>query len=167
MVPDSIRPFVVAVQKFHFWMLAALAPLILLPLLFMAKSSISKEIDSQKSKIEGAKGSVEAVFSQNPHPNENWSAKIESRTKDIEKETYAVWQQLWSEQEPLRQWPADRGFEARLALSRQQQISVRLEFFGWFFGHVLHEAAGGFENLWAAAVDSNRYGPGVAVVFGK
>lgn len=109
MVPDSIRPFVVAVQKFHFWMLAALAPLILLPLLFMAKSSISKEIDSQKSKIEGAKGSVEAVFSQNPHPNENWSAKIESRTKDIEKETYAVWQQLWSEQEPLRQWPESLG----------------------------------------------------------
>ena len=109
MVPDAIRPYVVAIQKFHFWMLAALAPLILLPLLFMAKSSISKEIDSQRSKIEGAKGSVEAVFSQNPHPNENWSVEIEARTKNIEKETHAVWEQLWSDQEPLRQWPESLG----------------------------------------------------------
>ncbi len=108
-IPDTIRPYVTILQKFHFWMLAALAPLVLLPLLFMAQAGIAQKIKTQRSKIESSLSSVETIFKNEPHPNEKWSEQIGSRAKEINDETLQVWEQLWKAQEPLRQWPESLG----------------------------------------------------------
>ena len=104
-IPDAIRPYVTTVQKFHFWMLAAIVPLVFLPLLFLAQSGISQKIKTQRSKIEGSLSSIEAIFLNEPHPNEKWSQQIGARAREINDETLQVWEQLWKAKEPLRQWP--------------------------------------------------------------
>lgn len=108
-IPDAIRPYATALQKFHFWILAALAPLVFLPLLFMAQASISSKIKAQKTKIESSLTTVNAILEKKPHPNEKWSEKIDARAKQINDETFQVWEQLWKAQEPLRQWPESLG----------------------------------------------------------
>ncbi len=108
-IPDSIRPYIIAVQKFHFWILAAVAPLVLLPLLFMARSGISAKIQSQRSKVTGAVSSLEAVLNKRPHPNETWSQRLGKRAQEINDETLQAWEQLWEAQKPLRQWPEFLG----------------------------------------------------------
>jgi hypothetical protein len=108
-IPDTIRPYVTILQKFHFWMLAALAPLVLLPLLFVAQAGIAQKIQTQRGKIKSSMDAVTAIFDNKPHPNEKWSEQIGSRAKEINDETLQVWEQLWKAQEPLRQWPESLG----------------------------------------------------------
>ena len=51
-IPDQIRPYLAALAKYHFWILAALVPLVLLPLLFQGTSKIDKEIAGRKQEID-------------------------------------------------------------------------------------------------------------------
>lgn len=104
-IPDSVRPYAVVLQKFHFWILAAIVPLVLLPLLFVAQAGIFGKIDAQRNKIGGTLSSIEAVLGNRPHPNEKWSQKIRARAREINTETLQVWEQAWTAQEPLRRWP--------------------------------------------------------------
>lgn len=108
-IPDAIRPYARAIQKYHFWMLAALAPVVLLPLVLMAQAGITKKIEGQESKIKSSLTAVEAVLRKTPHPNEKWSQHIGARAKEINDETLRVWEQLWKAQEPLRTWPESLG----------------------------------------------------------
>ena len=125
-IPDAIRPYVTTVQKFHFWMLAAIVPLVFLPLLFLAQSGISQKIKTQRSKIEGSLSSIEAIFLNEPHPNEKWSQQIGARAREINDETLQVWEQLWKAQEPLRQWPESLGNDfVRAAASLAPDGSLR------------------------------------------
>jgi hypothetical protein len=128
-IPDTIRPYVTILQKFHFWMLAGLAPLVLLPLLFMAQAGISQKIKTQRSKIESSLSSIEAVLKNAPHPNEKWSEQIATRAREINNETLQVWEQLWKAQEPLRQWPEILGkdfVKAALALEGDSSLKRSL-----------------------------------------
>jgi hypothetical protein len=125
-IPDSVRPYVIGIQKFHFWILAALAPLVLLPLLFMAQAGISQKIESQRSKIKGSLDSVTAILRKTPHPNEKWSEQIGARAREINDETLQVWDQLWKAQEPLRQWPESLGNDfVKAASSLKPDASLR------------------------------------------
>lgn len=111
-LPDAIRPYAIILQKIHFWILAALVPLILLPLLFMAQSSMSARVKAKRTKIEGSIKELEKIVtdpSKKPHPNEKWSAEIEKRSGQINDETLKVWTKLWEDQKPLRQWPTSLG----------------------------------------------------------
>jgi hypothetical protein len=125
-IPDTIRPYVTILQKFHFWMLAALAPLVLLPLLFMAQAGIAQKIKTQRSKIESSLSSIETILENEPHPNEKWSEQIGTRVRTINDETLQVWEQLWKAQEPLRQWPESLGksfVRAASSLKADQSLS--------------------------------------------
>lgn len=108
-IPDSVRPYVIGIQKLHFWILAALVPLVFLPLLFLSKAGVGQKIESQRSKIEGTFDSVTSILGKTPHPNEKWSEKIGARVREINAETLQVWEQFWKAQEPLRQWPESLG----------------------------------------------------------
>ena len=43
-IPDSARPTIDALVKYHFWILAALVPLLLLPALFSANGGLRTTI---------------------------------------------------------------------------------------------------------------------------
>lgn len=125
-IPDSIRPYVIGLRKFHFWILAAIVPLVLLPLLFMAQAGISQKIESQRSKIKSSLDSVSAILKKEPHPNEKWSERINARTREINDETLQVWEQLWKAQEPLRMWPESLGDDfVKAAASLKPDGSLR------------------------------------------
>ena len=50
-LPENVQPVVAAIGKYHFWILAVLVPLLIVPMLVLANSDISKQIDDAQSTI--------------------------------------------------------------------------------------------------------------------
>lgn len=108
-IPDQIRPYVAVLAKYHFWILAALVPLVLLPLLFMGTGKIDKEIAGRKQEIDGRVSSLAGVKGIAPHPNERWAEAVDAQTQKIRAETLAEWKRFWQDQAALREWPKRLG----------------------------------------------------------
>lgn len=108
-IPDNVRPYLDAVLKHHFWILLALAPLAVLPMLFLARGKLATEIDAARSQIESRLSAVRSVTGIQPHPNDAWSSEIDKATRRVKRETLAEWQRFWDSQQPLRVWPAALG----------------------------------------------------------
>ena len=60
-IPDSLRPYVSALVKHHFWILAAVVPLLLLPAVFSANGILQRAIAAQKSSIDGHLSALRSV----------------------------------------------------------------------------------------------------------
>lgn len=108
-LPEQIRPVVAALAKYHFWILALIVPLVLVPLLFMGTGSLDSKITAQKSQIEGRVSALKGVQGIAEHPNEAWSEAVEAQTRKIQEETLAEWRRFWEAQTFLRVWPAKLG----------------------------------------------------------
>ena len=110
-IPDNIKPHVDLVVKYHFWLLAPLVPLVVVPLVFMTNGSLGEQINSARSQIESRLSSLKSVAGIEPHPNEAWSTDIDARTNAVRRETLAEWQRFWNSQQPLRVWPDSLGVD--------------------------------------------------------
>jgi hypothetical protein len=119
-VPEGARPAVKAMLKHHFWILAVLLPLILLPLLFSGSGAIGTQIDSRRQEIDGKLSQVKQVSGVNPHPNEEWSKAIETQALSVSQEIEQEWDRLWESQAALRVWPQDLGADFLRAISRMR-----------------------------------------------
>ena len=65
---DNSRPFVEAFVKYHFWLLAAVVPLVLLPLLFLARGALATKIEGQRRTINGHINAMKSVRGIPQHP---------------------------------------------------------------------------------------------------
>jgi hypothetical protein len=108
-IPDNVRPYLDAVLKHHFWILLTLVPLIVLPMVFLARGKLAAEIDSARSQIESRLSAVRSVTGIQPHPNDAWSSEIDNATKRVKGQTLTEWRKVWDSQQPLRVWPASLG----------------------------------------------------------
>ncbi len=106
MIPDSLRQQLAPVIKHHFWILAVLVPLVLVPALFVAKGQLKGKIDQERATIDGHVSALNAVRSEPDHPNDAWSKAFESQSQAIREEMMGEWQAFWESQQPLRKWPA-------------------------------------------------------------
>jgi len=108
-IPDNLKPAIEAWRKYHFWVLLAAVPLIVLPMVFVARGRLAGEIDSFRGEIEGRLKAVRGVAAIQPHPNEEWSGAIAKVTTLVKRETLDEWELLWKSQQPLRVWPVLLG----------------------------------------------------------
>jgi len=108
-VPEGVRPFLAGVVRYHFWILAACVPLILLPVLSAANSVLRDNIAARQGQIDAKLSDLRTVTAEDPHPNETWSAAIDADTGRIEAETGAEWRRLWHSQAGLRVWSPTLG----------------------------------------------------------
>ncbi|MEI6036448.1 MAG: hypothetical protein WCQ91_00805 [Planctomycetota bacterium] len=108
-LPDAIRPYAILLAKYHFWLLAAVVPLILLPLLLLSKGRMLDDIVKARSQIGSRLTSLRNVNALQPHPNEAWATEIKKTTDGIKRETLQEWKFFWESQKPLRIWPATLG----------------------------------------------------------
>ncbi len=106
-LPEKLRPFATWLGKYHFWLLAALLPLILVPLLWIANGALQAQIKTHQGQIEAKLTALRGVTGVQPHPNESWSTSINADTDRIRRETLAEWERFWAGQEPLRVWPQE------------------------------------------------------------
>ena len=97
------------VVKQHFWLLMPLVPLLVLPLLFMAKGSLGDQIVAARGQIDSRLSALRSVEGIQPHPNEAWSDQINKRTNAVRRQTRDEWRRFWESQQPLRVWPAALG----------------------------------------------------------
>lgn len=104
-VPGKLPPAVAILIKHHFWLLALLVPLVLVPLLFMAQGNLAEQITAMQAQIKGAIDGLRGVRRIPQHPNNFWTNEIEASTKKVKRETYSEWKQFWDSQKALRVWP--------------------------------------------------------------
>lgn len=116
-IPEQFRPYVAALAKYHFWILAAIVPIVLVPLLFSGTSKIDREIQSRSQEIDNRVSALKSVQGIESHPNEGWTEVVEAQTKKIQEETISEWQRFWKDQEPLRVWPKRLGDDFIKAVS--------------------------------------------------
>lgn len=108
-IPDNIRPAVALLAKHHFWLLAILVPLLILPVLFAARGGLQAQIVSSQGQIRSKLDAVQSVRRVEPHPNAGWSTEIDADAVRIRRETLAEWQKFWDSQGFLRVWPKELG----------------------------------------------------------
>jgi hypothetical protein len=108
-IPDNVKPVLAIIAKYHFWMLAAVAPLVLLPVLFLANGRLQAEIKSTQGQIRSRFDALRQVQGIAPHPNQGWSKDIDSGAGLVRQETLAQWKAFWDSQAFLRVWPKDLG----------------------------------------------------------
>lgn len=116
-IPDNVRPYLANIAKYHFWILAALVPLVVLPVLAAGNGWLRNDIASKQKQIEGKLSQVSRVTAIVPHPNEKWSASIDGRTGDVAAETAAERYRFWHSQQSLRVWPAELGEDFLAAIT--------------------------------------------------
>lgn len=108
-LPENVQPVVAALAKYHFWILAVLVPLLVVPMLVLANSDINKKIDGAKSNITSKISAVQSVKSTSPHPNTTWSDAIEQQTLGIRQSTWRSWDRAYRQQLQVRVWPEALG----------------------------------------------------------
>lgn len=108
-VPDSIRPTLELILKHHFWILAVIVPIALIPALFAAQGSLVEKIDEKQAEIDGRLSSLQGVQKQQPHPAEGWVTAIHGATESIRRETLQEWKGRWQRQQERFQWPKALG----------------------------------------------------------
>lgn len=111
-LPESIQPVVKVLVKYHFWLLAVLMPLVLVPLAFTADATLISQIDKQRQEVESKLDSVErlaraeaAGFEQLGHPQTGWAEQIDRVNEKLRKQVEEEWESFWQEQQTLRKWP--------------------------------------------------------------
>ena len=70
-IPDDIRGYLKQVQKYHFWLLALLLPLVLVPLAFTADAKLLNEINTRSSAVKAKVDSIDSVSRKNVAGLEN------------------------------------------------------------------------------------------------
>lgn len=109
LLPDSLRQQLAPVIKHHFWILAVLMPLLLVPALFLAAGQLQGTIDREKATIDSHVSALNAVRAEQDHPNDAWVETFDGRSGVVRTELLQEWQSLWEGQEPLRKWPGELG----------------------------------------------------------
>jgi hypothetical protein len=108
-IPDSLRQQLAPVLKHHFWILAGLVPLLLIPALFMAAADRRAVIGRERATIDGQVSALEAVRNTADHPNSAWSEAFDRQAAAVRQELLGEWKAFWESQQPLRVWPEVLG----------------------------------------------------------
>ncbi len=134
-IPNDIKGYLKQVQKYHFWLLAILMPLILVPLAFTADAKLLKEIDARSSAVKSKVESIKSVAGKTAkglesfgHPQSEWAEQVSRSNDNLRKKTLEQWASIWDQQKPIRTWPADLGSDfvrAIIRLKPGQNLSTR------------------------------------------
>ena len=109
-LPDQVKPFLEIVKKHHFWMLAGVVPLLVVPILFLAQGKIAKAREESKTKIQSHLNAMGKVTGLSPHPNQEWSKQMNAQTMKIKRDTFAVWRKMYDDQKAvLHVWSESLG----------------------------------------------------------
>ena len=113
-IPDNIQPALKLLGKYHFWLLALLMPLVLVPLAFTADATLIHEIEQRQTEVSGKLAAVEKLtraeatgFEQLGHPQQEWASRIDQMTDRLRKQIYQQWNAFWQQQQDLRVWPQE------------------------------------------------------------
>ena len=82
-IPEDIKGYLKQVQKYHFWLLALLMPLVLVPLAFTADAKLLNEINTRSSAVKSKVDSINSVAGKKVegleefgHPQSDWAEVI-------------------------------------------------------------------------------------------
>lgn len=126
---DQSRPLVAMLTKQHFWLLALLVPLVLMPSLLLARGELIAQIERVRQQIQGHITALQTVRRIPQHPNSSWANDIDTSTMRVKRETFAEWRKFWDSQQSLRVWPESLGpdfVKAAESLKPDGKLSPRL-----------------------------------------
>ena len=104
-IPDDIKGYLKQVQKYHFWLLAILMPLVLVPLAFTADAKLLNDINTRSSAVKAKVESIESVARKNAeglegfgHPQSDWAEVITRSNNTLREQILSEWTYLWDQQ---------------------------------------------------------------------
>lgn len=113
-IPDTIQPYLKQLRKYHFWLLAVLMPLVLVPLAFTADATLIDQISKRRKEVEGKLQSVTQLaraeadgFEELGHPQAEWAEQLDRTTARLQQQLLAQWEDFWNAQQDLRVWPEE------------------------------------------------------------
>lgn len=134
-IPDNIKPYLKLLSKYHFWLLALLMPLVLVPLAFTADATLIHQIDKRQTEVEGKLKAVEQLSQANAsgfedlgHPQQQWATQLDRTTEQLREQVYEQWNAFWEQQQELRVWPPElRGdfIRAVTRLKPDEKLTAR------------------------------------------
>ncbi len=134
-IPDDIRGYLKQVKKYHFWLLALLMPLILVPLAFTADAKLLREIDTRSSAVKAKVDSINSIAQKTAegleefgHPQPEWAEQISDSNDALREKILSQWKYLWDQQKPIRTWPVELRSDflnAIVRLKPDQNLSTR------------------------------------------
>jgi len=134
-IPDTIKPHLKLLGKYHFWLLALLMPLVLVPLAFTADATLISQIEKRQTEVSGKLQAIEqlarseaAGYEQLGHPQNEWAEQLDRTTKLLRRQIYEQWTAFWQQQQNLRVWPRELRSDFIQAVSRLKPgdtLSVR------------------------------------------
>jgi hypothetical protein len=96
-----------ALKKHHFWILAGVAPLLVLLAVIFLMTGVSSAISQQRDEVEK---SIKDVTSASP-PGEGVLADFARQKEILEKKKGELWKENWERQKPFFTWPRARRNE--------------------------------------------------------
>jgi hypothetical protein len=126
---DKLRPALQIFAKYHFWMLAAIVPMLFLPVLFTTLAMLQKQVKGVKDQIKASLDSLKPIGAETQHPNKFWQAELDANTARIKRETLAEWRRFWDSQAAYRTWPDSLGqdfVKAATSLKPDGKLSRKL-----------------------------------------
>ncbi|MEI6255718.1 MAG: hypothetical protein WCQ77_03640 [Planctomycetota bacterium] len=109
LVSNKGLPSLLLLARYHFWLLALVVPLLLLPMLAVAQNTLQSQITAVQAQIKSYIDSLKAVCKIPQHPNDSWSNEIDNSTMRVKRETFAEWKKFWDSQQAFRTWPDSLG----------------------------------------------------------
>ena len=113
-IPDTLQPYLKQLRKYHFWLLAVLMPLVLVPLAFTADATLIDQIGKRRREVKGKLDSLTQLaraeadgFEELGHPQAVWAEQLEQTTARLRRQLLAQWEDFWNAQQDLRAWPEE------------------------------------------------------------
>ena len=126
-IPDNIKGYLKQLQKYHFWLLALVLPVVLVPLAFTADAKLLNEINTRSSAVKAKIDSISSVAGKKVegleefgHPQSAWAELITRSNNTLRQQVFAEWTYIWDQQKGIRTWPApaDIGADFLRAIDR-------------------------------------------------
>ncbi len=102
---DKLRPILILLRKYHFWLLCIVAIGAGFFGWFSARGTLSAQYDEYKSNVTGKFQALQTIQQDEFPPNETWQGAIAELTKQERVQVAKAWQTVYDAQQKVLAWP--------------------------------------------------------------
>lgn len=106
---DKVKVILKVLQKYHFWLLCAVAMITGMVGWMMASRTLSAAYTANKAKVVAKFTALKGIQGTDNFPNSTWKEDIDKMTKQEVTTVSKAWVRVYDEQQPLLHWPTYLG----------------------------------------------------------
>jgi hypothetical protein len=108
---DQVKAAIAGIKRQRFWILCGLTVILAVVAWKIAIGSVTERFDTRKTEIEEHLSKVQKIKNDIDHPNQATIDNLDDQADQLSEEVFAVWKELYRNQEELNPWPEELGPE--------------------------------------------------------